>query len=169
MRDGLAALLCVALAGCSYDWDVPGADASSDVVSDTDAATVDAHDAAAATDAPVEGTSVDAPVSPDAVVDVVAEVDCAKLQNAVQAALPAALVCQGFPPDPTACTTAMQDPCGCTLYAGSPGSAATDYQNAVKALDDAGCKPTACGTCPVAPKGTCLVTDAGGQNYACYE
>ena len=169
MRDGRAALLCVLLAACSYDW-TPGSGATpEDAGHDADAGLVDGHDGAAATDAPaVDATGQDATGPSDAVVDVVGEPDCAALQNAVQAALPGALYCKGTPPpDPTACTTAVQDPCGCTLYVGEPGAAVTDYQNAVKALKDSGCT-IACGTCPATQKGLCIISDAGGQQYACY-
>jgi hypothetical protein len=173
MRDGRAALLCVLLAACSYDWAPGAAGTPADGGGDAEAGVVDAHDTDAASDAPapaVDAPGVDSPGPADApVVDVVAEVDCAALQNAVQAALPPALTCQGEPPDPTACTTAVQDPCKCTLYVGAAGAATSSYENAVKALQDSGCTLDCSGTCPVAQKSLCLVTDAGGQQYACYE
>ncbi len=164
MRDGRAALLCVVVAGCSYDWSTGGADASPDALTDVGADIPVAQDAAAEADAP------GADAAGDAVVDVTEEPPtCAQLLAAVEQAFAAAIVCQS---GAEACLTTVLNQCGCTVVVESPdmnGSPTVAYEAAVKQLQMNTSCPLGCsGTCDSMPQtGLCVVSEAGASTLAC--
>jgi hypothetical protein len=160
MRDGRAALLCIVLAGCSYDWSPGRGVASGDAAADAP------HEGAASTDAATgsDGGGVDA-AGNDAIIDVIAEPpSCAELQSQVQQTLGAALACV---PTAQPCTTVVEDACLCQVVVGAANQATTNYENAVSAWKGSGC-PLGCTSCGAAPQqGLCIVSDAGAATYAC--
>jgi hypothetical protein len=166
MRDGHAALLCVVLAGCSYDWKAGQAEGATDAAGDVSPDVVATQDALAEADA----QGVDGSVA-DAVGDV-AEASlpqCTTGQQAqVQQARGAALNCTGITPDP--CDVTVNDECGCPVIVASNNAAEGMYVAAVQQLRNA-CIPTWCATaCGPAPSPhLCLVSDAGPTMYACVQ
>jgi hypothetical protein len=165
MRDGLLALFCVAVGGCSYDWAVgPGAaDGGGDVLGADVAADVDV-----AADGPADASTdhaSDAVVLPD-VAEAAPLPDCSSTEEQqVQQARAAALVCTGVTPAP--CMVTVTDECGCEVVVATDNTAEAQYVAAIKTMEET-CKPlcpTACGTAPT--EGLCILSDAGGGALAC--
>ncbi|HEY8086209.1 MAG TPA: hypothetical protein VIF09_00140 [Polyangiaceae bacterium] len=161
MRDGRAALLCVVLAACSYDWS-PGSaprDASADGASDGGGGS----DALSGTDAPgIDSLAVEAGG------DVVDEPpSCAQLEAQVAQAFTAAVACTPTATPPP-CKATTTDACGCTVVLAEQGAATGNYQSAVSALKGSSCALGCTGSCGPAPKpGFCIVADASAVTYAC--
>jgi len=167
MRRGLPLLLAPLLGGCSYDW-TGGArgvavDAGPDVAVLADAAGVDA---------PVE-SSTDASVPMDASppVDAATDtqgVDCAALEASLATARAQAVKCVS---STTACSTTVINECGCQVAVGDAQSTqVATYQGLVQQFAQASCpRPSWCATCVAPTLYLCIVADAGGNQYACYQ
>jgi hypothetical protein len=131
----LPALSILALAGCSYDWEV-GAGAG-------DAA---ALDAAALDTAVPDGGVVDAAGSTDT--------GCEALEARVDADRKAARACQIGAGQ---CSMTVKDPCGCDVFVAVGSSAAAQsFASSSSALTHSSCA-LQCSACPSLPtSGTCL-------------
>jgi hypothetical protein len=175
-----AACVTVVAPACSYDWKVPApiADASSESVAPPADAATEA-DVAVIPEASPDVVTHDA--TPDAPEDTNRPPCTASQEDTVQQARAAALACNANSVTP--CPGTVTDECGCTVLVGeaNTGTLVQDYIAAIAQLQAAECKPN-CPGCPVlstipgcdaGPSACiarlCLVADAGGGSYACYQ
>jgi hypothetical protein len=163
MRDVRAALLCVVVTGCTYDWSRDGASvpdgASPDAVADAAADVLLGHDASM--DGPTDGAAT------ADVTEAAALPACTSGQEAtVQQARTAALNCTGVTPNP--CQITVTDECGCKVVVATNNQAEAQYVAAVKTLlmTSIPLCPTGCGS---PSTGVCIVSDAGASMLACYQ
>lgn len=164
MRHRLAALLCVAVAACSYDWTV-GASA----VDAGGSADGGVDGAAPGPDAAQNDANGEDVVAPDAMGDG-APVDCNALETKIQQDLPPALACTNGASNP--CTTTVSNECGCTVVLGNGDlNAVTAYGDDVNEFTAAHCpRPVWCpSSCPTVQTGLCVVADATANTDACQQ
>lgn len=164
MRHRLAALLCIAVAACSYDWTVGASAVDGGVSAD---AGVDG--AAPGPDAAQNDASGQDVGAPDAIGDG-ATVDCNALEMQVQQDLPPALACTNGGPNP--CTTTVNDECGCTVVLGNADpNAVTAYDDDVTRFTAAHCpRPVWCpSSCATVQTGLCVIADATANTDACQQ
>jgi hypothetical protein len=151
------ALVLGLAAGCSLDWTVGGDAGGAGGTNGSGGA--DGGDAATSKDSgadrrapPTEAGSPDARDAGDAAGQ------CMTLEENVNRALTAALLCRV----PGAhCDSLVTDQCGCRVHVASPSSSATmAYVAAVQAFDEAGCKT--CGSCSTPTTTVCLQQELDG-------
>jgi hypothetical protein len=165
MRGGPLAIAYVAVVcGCSYDWTYAagGSPDAADSASPADGQ-ADAPGDSGATDAPPDSAN------DSAASDSTPPPDCAALEAQVRQDRAIAIKCVS---GTTACTTTVQDECGCAVVVGDGAAVATqNYVSAVQQLKTSchnvviGCQ--ACGPKPTL--GLCVLSDGGGSQLACYQ
>jgi hypothetical protein len=164
MRDVRAALLCVVVTGCTYDWsrdwasgpDDASPDARGDAMVDVQDASMDAFQDGATDVATTADVAGEAPLPA-----------CNMSQGAtVQQARTAALNCTGVTPNP--CQITVTDECGCKVVVATNNQAEAQYVTAIQMLLKE-CIPSCPSGCGSTSLGVCIIGDAGSSMLACYQ